>query len=329
VTTDANTQTVITTQNSFQLDTYITISIYDETQAPDDVFEEIFQRIDYYENMISKTIESSELAQVNAMAGIEPVAVSDDLYGLIEKGIYYGDVSNGKFDITIGPLVDLWGIGTDHAAVPDPADIEAAIQLIDYKKVELDAQAHTVYLTDPNMEIDLGGIAKGYIADQIKSFILSLGYDSAIINLGGNVLTVGTKPGATTWSIGIREPVADSTDLSCVLSLEDDSVVSSGVYERFFYDGDTRYHHILNPATGYPEQNDMLSVSIITPSSVDGDALSTTLFLMGLEDGYAYAQADPDIEALFIMSDGSIYMTSGLDSKFLLMNNNYHVEEMP
>lgn len=321
---DSNkTGRLITSQESYQIGTYIKISIYDDYQAPDKFFDEIFYTIDNYEKMISKNIVTSEVDKINEMAGVEPVAVSDDLWELIQYGLEYSEISGGKFDITIGPLVDLWGIGTDEAHIPTSDEIQEAMSLIDYHNVVLDETNQTVYLTHEDMKLDLGAIAKGYIADAIKAVILNRGFDAAIINLGGNVLTVGTKPNSDSWAVGVRDPNGGQSDIVGILNLKDNSIVSSGVYERFFIEDNVRYHHILNPYTGYPEQNDLAAISIISEKSVDGDGLSTSLFVMGLEDGFAYAQSRDDIEVMFITYDNKIYYTDGLEDKFILTNTLY------
>lgn len=325
---DSKTNSIITSQESFQIGTYITLSIYADKEVPTEVFDRLFELIDYYEYMVSKNIVDTELDQINKNAGIAPVKVHDELFEMIKIGIDFAGYSDGLFDISIGPLVDLWGIGTDMANVPSDADIKEKMQFIDYKTIVLDEIEKTVYLPEKNMSLDLGAIAKGYIADRVKELILEEGYDSAIINLGGNVLTVGTKPNSDTWSIGVRDPEADAGTTMGILKLEDNSIVSSGIYERFFMAGDTRYHHLINPKSGYPEQNGMASVSIISDLSVDGDALSTSVFLLGLEAGFELVEELENVEAVFVMADHSVYITSGLADKFILTNETYTIKDI-
>lgn len=325
---DSKTNSIITSQESFQLGTYITLSIYADAEVPTEVFDKLFNLIDYYEYMISKSIVGTELNQVNENAGIAPVKVNEELLEIVRLGIEFAGYSDGLFDISIGPLVDLWGIGTDFANVPNDADIKEKMALIDYKTIVIDENEKTIFLPQKGMSLDLGAIAKGYIADRVKDLILEEGYESAIINLGGNVLTVGTKPNSDTWSIGVRDPESDAGSTMGILKLEDNSIVSSGIYERFFIEGDKRYHHLINPKVGYPEQNDMMSVSIISELSVDGDALSTTVFLLGLEAGFELVEELENIEAVFVMADRSVYITSGLGEKFILTNDNYTIKEL-
>lgn len=324
---DGKTGSVITAQESFQLSTYITVSIYDAKEVPERVFDHIFSEIHRYEQMLSRTIATSDVSKINASAGKGAESVSSDVIDMLMTAAHYSEASSGLFDASVGVLVDLWGIGTDAAHVPTDADIEAARAHVDYRQIEINPTEQTVYVKDPEMKIDLGAIAKGYIADRIKAVILEEGYAHAIINLGGNVLTVGTKPNSETWSIGVRDPNGDAGQTMGILHLKDTSVVSSGVYERYFIQDDVRYHHILNPFTGRPADNSLVSVSIISERSVDGDALSTTVFLMGLDAGRAYVDTLADVEAVFITKDGSVYLTSGIRSGFVLTDKRYTLKD--
>lgn len=325
---DTTINSTITSQESYQIGTYITLSIYADAEVPGEVFDDLFNLIDYYEYMTSKNIVETELNEINRNAGIAPVNVSDELFDMIRIGLEYSKVSNGLFDLSIGPLVDLWGIGSDHAKLPTETEITNILKSVDYTKIVVDDSTKSVYLSEKGMALDLGAIAKGYIADRLKDMILEKGYESAIINLGGNVLTVGGKPNSDHWNIGVRDPESDAGSTMGVLKLKDNSIVSSGTYERFFIQDNVRYHHILNTETGYPEQNKMLSVSIISDLSVDGDALSTTVFLLGLEKGYEYVETLENIDAVFIMEDHSVYVTSGLKDKFSLMGDGYELKEL-
>lgn len=323
---DDKTKSTITSQESYQIGTYITISIYDEKEVPSTVFDEIFYTIYDFEKMMSKNIEMTNVDQINDSAGVAPVEVPEVLYDVIALSISYGEMSNGLFDVSIGPVVNLWGIGTDDAAIPDGDELKAAMEKVDYRKIELDPDKSTVFLPEEGMVLDLGAVAKGYIADEVKKVIQKNGYESAIINLGGNVLTVGLKPNSDHWSVGVRDPQSEMGGLVGILNLEDNAIVSSGVYERFFIKDNVRYHHLINPETGYPEQSNLLSISIVTGASVDGDALSTAGFLMGFEKGYDFIESIEGVDAMFVLDDGSIYMTSGIESKFLLTNNKYTIK---
>ncbi|GAU76173.1 FAD:protein FMN transferase [Fusibacter sp. 3D3] len=327
VVNDSKTNSIITSQDSFQIGTYIKISIYSDKEVPSAHFDRIFEEIDQFEKWISKNITTSEISMINENAGKAPVKVSKPIFELIQMGIQYGEISDGGFDISVGPLVDLWGIGSEDAHVPEESEIKDVLSKIDYHNIILSEADQNVFLKVEGMSLDLGAIAKGYIADQVKALIQEEGYESAIINLGGNVLTVGHKPNSEAWSIGVRDPKGESKDIVGILKLQDNSIVSSGTYERFFMEDGVKYHHILNPKTGYPEENQLQSVSIISEKSVVGDALSTTVFVMGLEAGYAYVNSLDQVEALFIMEDGSIYSTPGLVDVFSLTHKGYELKE--
>lgn len=328
ITNDSKTNSIISSQSSYQIGTYITLSLYADKEVPNEVFDRLFSLIDYYEYIVSKNIAGTDLSLINENAGIAPVKVNDELFEMVKIGIEFAGYSDGLLDITIGPLVELWGIGTDLAHVPTDAEIKEKMALIDYKTIVLDENEKTVYLPRKNMSLDLGAIAKGYIADRVKELILKEGYESAIINLGGNVLTVGTKPNSDNWSIGVRDPDSDAGTTMGILKLIDNSIVSSGIYERFFMDGDKRYHHLINPDLGYPEENDIMSVSIVSKLSVEGDALSTTVFLLGLQAGSELVERLENTEAVFVMADHSVYITSGLADKFILTNEKYTIKEL-
>ncbi len=329
VKTDSKTGSIITYQQSFQLDTEITISIYDVKETESKTFDAIFDKIDYYEKMISKTIATSEVSQINEQAGIAPVAVSDEIIEMLDIAIGYAEASGGLFDVTIGPVIELWGIGTDHAAVPSETDLKANMAKVNYKNLEINRENKTVYLKEKGMLLDLGAIAKGYIADQVKKLMLESGIKSGIISLGGNILTIGEKPNGNAWSIGVRNPeIEESINELGILTLKDVSIVSSGVYERYFTVDNQRYHHIINPFTGYPEQNDIMSITIVSDKSVDGDSLSTTAFLMGLEKGYAYIESLDGIGAVITMKDKSVYVTDYLKDTFILVDNTFTQKEI-
>lgn len=329
VKTDSKTGSIITYQQSFQLDTEITISIYDDEETESKTFDAIFDKIDYYEKMISKTISTSEVSQINKNAGVAPVAVSDEIIEMLDIAIGYAEASNGLFDVTIGPLVELWGIGTDHAAVPSETDLKANMAMVNYKNLEIDRENKTVYLKEKGMLLDLGAIAKGYIADQVKKLMLESGIKSGIISLGGNILTIGEKPTGLAWAIGVRNPeIEESVTELGILTLKDVSIVSSGVYERYFTANNQRYHHIINPFTGYPEQNDIMSITIVSDRSVDGDSLSTTTFLLGLEKGYEYIQSLEGIGAVITMKDKSVYVTDYLKDTFILVDDTFTLMEI-
>lgn len=299
-------------KSGFALNTFISITIYDENADAQKILDECFALCDQYENEFSRTISSSELSKLNSANGV-PVSVSDDMFSILEKGLYYGKLSDGLFDITIAPISTQWDFTAKNPVVPDADAITAALPLVSYQNLSLDTSAQTACLTNPDSAIDLGGIAKGFIADRLKEYLISEGVTSAIIDLGGNILTVGHKPDKSSFTIGIKEPFSETGAISCGVSVTDKSVVTSGTYQRYFSVDDVFYHHILNPKTGYPADTDLNSVSIISDSSVDGDALSTTCMLLGLEKGLALIESLPNTEAIFITKNNAPHYTSGME----------------
>lgn len=300
-------------KSGMYFDTVITIQILDSND--NSILEDCFQLCAEYEAKFSNKIETSEVSQINNASGV-PVTVSADTIELIKKGLYYSELSEGAFDITISPLSVLWDFKDkkDHkGTIPDSTTINEAISHVDYRNVLI--SGNTVTLTDPQASIDLGGIAKGYIADCLKAYLEEQGIKHALINLGGNVLTIGTKMDGTDYKIGIQKPFDKQNSAITSVSVHDKSVVSSGVYERYFKQDDTLYHHILNPATGYPYKNELLGVTIISQRSTDGDGLSTTCFALGLDKGLALINELDNTEAIFITDDYKLHYSAGLDAK--------------
>lgn len=272
------------------------------------VMDECADICEKYEKLFSPTIETSDISRINS-AGGSPVTVSEETADLILTGIKYGELSGGKFDITIASAVNLWNFrDNDSGSLPDPDVLSKAVTHIDYRNISI--EGNSVTLLDPDARIDLGGIAKGYIGDRIKEHLVSSGIEHATINLGGNMLAVGGRTDGTDFCIGIQKPFAQQGTVLGVLSVSDKSVVSSGNYERYFEKDGIIYHHILDPDTGYPVQNSLDQVTIISEHSVDGDALSTTCFALGLEDGMELVRSLSGIEAVFVTKDGQIHKSS-------------------
>ena len=250
--------------------------------------------------MFSTTNTDSELYKLNHANG-QPFTVSSETANLIQEGIHYSELSGGAFDLTIEPVSALWDFKADKPTVPSSDAIAHAVSHVDYTKIDI--QDNTVTLEDPEAGIDLGAIAKGYIADQVKTYLKKQGIKHAIINLGGNVDVIGTKPDGSKYNIGIQKPFDESGEAITSVQLKDQTVVTSGIYERYFKKNGKLYHHILDPRTGYPCENNLYSVSIITDSSTKADALSTTCFLLGYEKGMELIQSMDGVEAIFITDD--------------------------
>lgn len=297
------------TKSTFKLNTIITITLYDHHDVS--IIDECFSLCDEYENLLSRTKTSSEIYRLNQTYNT-PFEVSDDTLELLRTGLEYSKLSSGSFDISVEPLTSLWNFSSSNPHVPDSIKINDAISHIGYDNVKI--SGNSVTLTKENMGIDLGAIAKGFIADKLKEHLLKRGVKSAIIDLGGNILCVGEKPSGEPFTIGIQKPYEHRNDTIAVMEINDKSVVSSGIYERYFVEDGVSYHHILNPATGFPYDNGLTSVTIISNKSVDGDALSTTCFSLGLEKGLELINNLDDTNAVFITSDGSLHYSENFFS---------------
>lgn len=317
----SNTNDLKISKNEFMLDTMITITLYGTDD--DSAIDEIFKIISDLEDNLSIHKEGSDLVIIRDNAGIEPVVVSDDTLAVFEKSVEYSKLTKGLFDITSAPLISLWAIGTDDQHIPSSGEIESALELIDYEKIVIDHDKSTVYIKDKGMYANLGAIAKGYIADKAAEKAIELGIDSAILNLGGNVLLIGSKPDGSSFKVGIQDPDETRGGYMGIVEGSNLSIVTSGDYERYFIENGIKYHHILNPYTGFPAENNIKSVSIITNNSFDGDALSTSVLLMGLEKGLEFIEGREDTEAIFITKDNEIIMTKGIDDSFQLTSEHY------
>jgi thiamine biosynthesis lipoprotein len=273
-----------------------------------------------------KTLLSGVVA-INEQAGVEPVEVRADLIELLEQALYYAELSNGAFDPTIGPLVQLWGIGTDTQRVPDADEIFATLELVNWRDVEIDRTAGTVFLRREGMALDLGAIAKGYAGDEAARIARENNVPRAVIDLGGNIVTVGwreqKKNESIPWRIGIQNPSSGRGAYIAIVPVHDASVVTSGVYERFFMADGRRYHHLFSTTNGYPIENGLMSVTIITGSSTTADALSTTVFALGFERGRELIDSIPGVEAIFVFDDRTVRITGGLEGIFSLTDTDF------
>ena len=311
----------------FLLGTTCTVTLYDA--PPEGIFERVFGRIAEIDARMSANREDSELSAVNRAAGERPVRVSADTFTVIARGLEFARLSGGAFDITVGPLVRLWGIGTDRARVPSAEEIRRAQALLGWQDVVLDRAASTVFLERAGMSLDLGGIAKGYAADETTRLLNAAGLKRAIIALGGNIYAMGRKSGGTPWRIGIQDPEDQRGDSMAVLEVEDRTVVTSGTYERFFERDGVRYHHILDPAAGQPARSGLSSVTIVSRDSTAADALSTSVFVLGAQRGLALLRELPGVEAVLLTEDHRLYTTAGLRGRVRLTNYAYREEAAP
>lgn len=313
-------------KTEYMLGTICTITVYDGKK--DTAIDKAFNRIKEIENKMSVNKSGTELDKVADSAGKNFVKVSDDTFYVLKKGKYYSEKSSGAFDITIGPLVKLWGIGTDHAKLPSRQEIDEKKVLVNYKELILDERNHKVMLERQGMSLDLGGIAKGYSADEAARILKEEGIKHAIINLGGNVVVINNNINGKPWNIGIQNPFEDNGKEMGVIKVTDKTVVTSGIYERYLEKNGKKYHHILNPFTGYPMDNNLASVTLVTDVSIDADAMTKNIFYLGVDKGINYVKTIKGLDAIFVTKDKKVYVTNGLksnfnldDSNFTLMNN--------
>ncbi|MEG0035130.1 MAG: FAD:protein FMN transferase [Oscillospiraceae bacterium] len=300
--------------SGFYFDTVVTISAEtkDETLLP-----QALELCKAYEQLLSRTLEGSDVWKINHAKG-QRVEISADTRKILEKAIEYSKLSEGGFDITIAPVVALWDFTQSDddpknpPALPSKSDIAAAAKLVDYRKIDLNEKG---VLLPAEMSIDLGGIAKGYITDRVSDFLLEHGVKNAVLNFGGNVFALGSKSDKEPWRIGIQDPNSQTGESIAVLELSNQTMVTSGIYERGFTLDGVCYHHLLDTKTGFPLQNGLASVTIICEKSVDGDGLSTACFALGEEKAMALIEALDNTEAVFISRDREITASSGLKNK--------------
>lgn len=265
-----------------------------------------------YDAMFSKTNENSEISKINQAAG-QPVEVSDDMITIIKKGLYYSRLSQGAFDITIGSVSNLWDFKSEEPVIPAADAVAAAKNHVNFQNIIL--KNNTVTLTDPNTQLDVGAIAKGYIADRLKDYLKENGVKHAVINLGGNVLTLGTKADGSDYNIAIQKPFNKSGEAIASVKISDKSVVTTGNYQRYFEKDGKIYHHVLDPKTGMPCETDLYSVSIITVSSLTADALSTVCFLKGYQEALALVNQLNNVDAVFVTSDNKVHYSANFLKK--------------
>ncbi|MBR0508080.1 MAG: FAD:protein FMN transferase [Clostridia bacterium] len=282
--------------SGFACDTIVTVTAY----APQETVDATLAICADYEKVLSKTAEGSDVWRLNHANG-EPVVVDPETAALLSLAVEIGTLSDGAFDVTIAPASALWDFNADEPVLPDPDALRTACERIDYRNIVIDG--NTVTLLN-GAEIDLGGIAKGYIADRVAAYLRSQGVASACINLGGNVVTIGTKPNGDPWTIGIRDPNGAPDESEEVVSITDGAIVTSGTYERGFTLDGVRYHHVLDPETGMPVSNGLASVTIIGERSDLCDALSTACFVLGEEASKPLLDRF-GVSAIFLYADGA------------------------
>jgi thiamine biosynthesis lipoprotein len=318
-------------QAEFVLGTICSVNLYQ--QGSQKVYRELFSRLHEIENRMSTNKAATDVDLINKNAGIEPVLVHEDVREVIEKAVFYAELSDGAFDPTVGPLVHLWDIGSETPRLPSEHEIKAALDLVNWQDVIIDREAGTVFLARSGMALDLGGIAKGYAADEAVRIIKQTRIPGAIIDLGGNIFAYGSKDKDSQgkrnapWRIGVQNPLDTRGAYIGVIETKNKSIVTSGIYERYMEFDGKRYHHLLSTKDGYPVDNGLLSVTIITDFSIDADALSTVAFTLGYEKADPLIKSLDNTEAIFVFTDKSIRLTPGAKDLFVLSNAEYHITD--
>lgn len=275
--------------------------------------QEAEQRVLELDNRFSVFKENSEISCINRAAGLDFVKVHADTFEVIKAALHFSQLSQGAFDISARPLVGLWGIGKKGTRIPSPEEIAAEKQLVDFRDIVLDEKSQSVMLRRPLQALDLGGIAKGYAADEVRRILVEHGCTDALINLGGTVITMGAPR-----TIGIQDPRKEAGIPMGKLQIANCALVTSGSYEKYFIRDGVRYHHIIDPRTGFPARSELLGVTLIGNSAMELDALSTAVFILGIQKGVQLLEKS-SIEAVFIQESFDVFTTPALRDKFTLI----------
>ena len=285
-------------------------------ESADTVYTGMETKIREIESALSLHLSQSEIAAINENAGVQPVEVSQRTFDLLQRAKELSEQSDGAFDITIAPVVELWGITSDHPHVPTDEELAQAMALMGLEDLVLDEEACTAYLTRPGMAIDLGGIAKGWTADQLREYARELGAERGYVSLGGNLMIIGERPDGDPFKFGLRDPQGDASTYLGTVTLEDGCTMATpGGYERYFEEDGIRYHHVLDPRTGYPADSDLLSVAVISKDGTLADYLSTTLFVQGLEAAKAAAGSE-DYALVMVDQENNVWISGSLRGNF-------------
>lgn len=303
-----------------KMDTIMHLTAYGPNAAK--AIDEAFSRVDEIENMASSSISASDVSKINEAAGKEYVKVHPEIINIIETSVKYSKISNGAFDITISPLIKLWGIGTDEEKVPTDSEIKEKLALVNYNDISINEADSSVKLMKEGMAIDLGGVAKGFTADEIVKIFEKHGIKSAIINLGGSsIYTLGEKPDKTLWSIAIQHPRKEKNEGSIgIVKLNQAALSTSGDYQRFFIKDGKRYHHILDTSTGYPADKGVISDMVLVDSSIENpnmvaDILTKITFLSGVDKGLKIIDSLEGVSCMAVTTDYKLYKSSRWDAK--------------
>ena len=283
------------------------------------LLERVIAMCNFYDRLLSKTAPGSDVWRLNQAHDV-PVEVSEHTIKILKLAMEMYEVSRGRFNIAIGSVMALWNFNGGNEDLPPSAALDEALGIMDCKKIRLSGRFVRV---PDGMQIDLGGIAKGYIADRIAEELRKNGVESALVNLGGNIITIGKKPDGTPWRVGLQVPFTERSyrdSFWSAVDCTDASIVTSGSYERGFSKGNRWYHHIINPETGMPVDNDVLSVTVCATSSFLADALSTPLFMLGKREGMDLAERY-GVDVAYYLRDNRVIVSSGMEKRLRVQVN--------
>jgi FAD:protein FMN transferase len=276
------------------------------------------KRVMDIDDMMSAFKPDSEIYRINESAGMDFVEVSEGTMQLLKRSRYFSEISEGAFDITAAPLVNLWGIGKKSRYIPEEDKIRQAKSLVGYRGMILDEANRRVMLARRGQSVGLGGIAKGYAADEVRRVLREHGIKNALINLGGNIWAMGKRNADEPWRIGVQDPLEPTGNAMGHLLIENETVVTSGSYEQCFFKNGVRFHHILDPRSGRPAATGLLSVTVIGNCSMDMDALTTAVFVLGLTKGMRLLRR-LDVRAIFVDTAREVFVTNCLQDSFEFM----------
>lgn len=316
-------------QVKFALGTICSINLFEGGNSW--LYSRIFSRIQEIDRTMTafenKFQDLDGIAAINRQAGIEPVKIHSDLFYVLERALYFAELSNGAFDPTVGALTRLWGIGTDMQRIPNNYEIATALELVDWRNLIIDREEKTAFLRYKGMAIDLGGIGYGFAGDEAARIARENGVTRGIIDIGGDIVLLGWREmgGAENlpWRIGIQNPLGERGSFIGILLAHDKSIATSGVYEHFYEHEGRRYHHLFSTLDGFPVDNGLLSVTVVASSSIEADALSTVAFTMGFECGKALINSIPGAEAIFVFDNYRVSITNGLADVFTLTSSEF------
>lgn len=298
---------------SFLMNTVVEYKLYGkQAESAKKAIDGMLQK---FENKVSCYIDDSEVGQLNRNAGKKPVSISNDTMELLSRCTHYGEISNGSFDVSIAPLTETWNVTSDSPEIPSTELISELLSFVNYKDILLDEENRTAFLKKQGQAVDVGGIAKGFVCDLVRKVAQDYGVKSGYISIGGNLMVIGSKPDGSPFKFGVRNPRGSVNDYIGIVTLPNSTMATSGDYERYFEENGVRYHHILDPKTGWPAKTDLMSVSVVTPDGAYADFMSTYLFIKGKE--FALEQLETlNCGLIIIDKDKNVYISKNLQNRF-------------